>query len=469
LLFLVAIVAPWGARAASGSSSLVSGELARLEPWQRANAVIQLEPAGDASAALVADLGRVDSLWNEGRHDEALVELRWLEGSGAELGLAISWRRPLAAPKVHGVTVSPHADTSHYALDSHAGTGHLFVVAQDPEPSGVRWRVRISTDHGATWADTASYFGSAIPDSAAVVLGDYLYVAYVNSDASEARVRRCAVATGAMDSGFSYKTVLSTTGAFEEVAIVGNADWADDRLRVVAIEASGVLRYAWASQDGDPWTEEGTGVTDADHSLEACSNQSDAGSSVFLLAIYVTTSDGIDVWRRGTAGQGTTAVAAYAGSTLGVAAWNDHVAVAYMGGPSGSRKVYVRCSADGAASWLWTRWRPTEVDDPRPDATMRRGAGMALTYQDTASADHVLLLTHLPPGLGDMGLYFAYRCNDANLELGADSVVERLADGGWGVLTRSDVDGTLRFDLAPLLSGLGFDTGDTTGWSSATS
>jgi hypothetical protein len=465
-LTLLAAVTPWGARVASAGTLFPSDELAFLEPWQRANAVIELEPAGGGSAALVAELERVDELWNQGRHEQALARLRSAEGSGAELGLAISWRDPLPAPKLHGVTVSTHADTSHYALDSHAGTGHLFVVAKDPEPSGERWRVHTSTDHGATWTETASYLGTAIPDSNAVVLGDYLYVAYVNSAATEVRTRRCAVSTGAMDPGYSYKTALTTTGAFEEAAVVSNADWADTRLRLVAIEASGVLRYAWADEEGDPWTEADTGVTDADHSLAACANQDSAGSGNFVFAIYASSGGSVSVWRRGSAGQAADDLATYLGSTVSVAAWNDHVAVAYLGGSSASPKVYVRFSADGASSWPWSVWRLVEVDDPRPDVTLRKGAGMALTHQNPASIDRVLFLRHVALGGSSESFDHGYRCNEANLHLGAESVVERLPEGGWGVLTKSDADLTLRFDLAPLLSSVGFDTGDTTGWSS---
>ncbi len=68
-----------------------SAILAKLDEAQRRNALIELEPTTRPSATLALRSGNeVVALWNQGRHEQALLELERLECGGSEFVPAIT-------------------------------------------------------------------------------------------------------------------------------------------------------------------------------------------------------------------------------------------------------------------------------------------------------------------------------------------------------------------------------------------
>jgi hypothetical protein len=188
-------------------SRSASATLAALESGARPNAVIQLErinPASPVSSLPVA--AEIESWWNSGQHDRALLALEQLEAEGVRIVPAIGWREPVLSRQKLWYTDVRIGGTRTGAidviLDFDRVNGTVFAAVSWADG----WTLNISTDGGASWSETFEY-GTAAKIGMAVA-GDYAWVAYSLPGASnELRMRRFDVATGAADDPYFFETI----------------------------------------------------------------------------------------------------------------------------------------------------------------------------------------------------------------------------------------------------------------------
>ena len=83
----------------AGASDAVAPDVAdtlrRLEPAERDNARIELEPGSAFPADRLDELEIAAGLWNSGRYDESLQRLEALGVAGRHVAVGFSWREPL--------------------------------------------------------------------------------------------------------------------------------------------------------------------------------------------------------------------------------------------------------------------------------------------------------------------------------------------------------------------------------------
>jgi len=299
----------------SWSRVAVWERLAALSPSQRVNAVIELELGGGAGPADRLAASRIQGLWNEGLHDEAIAELHSFETAGGRTALGIAWKEPVApagelATAAGGgdVRIGTRTGGRLAALDFDTASGALFAVVGWGATTGGEawWTVNRSTNDGASWSETYSWYAGltgGLIDMSATVVGGYVYVGYVEGDvASEYRLRRCHASTGAVDATYGYKVVVDAGAlTIREVTVVSNARSGNNRVYCFAIQSDNAVRFFWAvASSGTAFTEASPAGASARTGLDASWNPGYA--TCYLHLCYAGTDDEIHVQRYSTGG-----------------------------------------------------------------------------------------------------------------------------------------------------------------------
>ncbi len=282
----------------------VTETLSRLEPAERNNARIEFEPGSAFPTDRLDELEGAAALWNSGRYAESLTKLDALGVAGRQVAVGISWRDPLAADttRLGAVQIGPRLTVSNPFLDFHPGSGNIFVVMESQNTTNYQWTVNLSTDNGATWAETWAWdFTEPLRDIGMAVLGDWVYVATSSDFApAQSRMRRFSTVDGSYDLTYQWHTVVIGGADVQEVEVISNgADPSyNNRLYHLAILADNTMVFHATDEDGGvgtiPWTLHTTGVTNAITSLDACWNE--RFESRYLFATYVGTDNGIYNW-----------------------------------------------------------------------------------------------------------------------------------------------------------------------------
>jgi hypothetical protein len=359
--------------------------LSEIEHAQRNDARIDIEALGDMTVKQSALCDQIEALWNCGKHDDAIRMLRGMDD--AALGMGVSWLKPRAM-KDRGMDAqigAPREDGDFCVLDYDPDTGNMFAVIRWAE----YWTVNISMDHGATWYETYSWNSTVgIIDVDAVTADDYLYVAYVAGNAqSEARIRRCAVATGAVDGGYGFHTAFTVTGEVVDIALESNADSYDNRIFYAAIADDHSLYWCYdVASDGTTFIDVSPAISNAASGLDMHWNE---GASIspkrFWFVSYIGTDNRIYILGRDennwhachdfdyTYHKNRTAISAY----------GDTVFVAHHHTESWGTGIRYRVSYDAGANWDFG-YITDPVNDSgdyfMPDITARGGAGSAVIY-----------------------------------------------------------------------------------------
>ena len=427
----------------SGVESITLTErLENFDGQQRANAVIELELSSNAREADLATAGEIESLWNAGNCQSAIELLRDLEIAGVEMGLGIAWKTPqLIGSRGTDVRVGgPRSEAQTLCLDFDGQTGNLFSAIRWGSTSGsAYWTMNISTDDGDTWGETYSWASSVgIIDVDATVVDDFVYVAYVSGGASvnEGRIRRCLVATGAIDSGYGFYTVVNAgTNTVEDVALASNADDFDNRVYYLAIQSNDVLRFFWdAADDGTTFTDGGSpAAANAEFGLDATwdYNGPNGTCSDFLYVSYSGNDGNIHVLGRDeTSWMGWT-VESGTGSfrTTAVSAYEDTIICAFEYPYTDGTGIRYRISYNCGDSWS-----PGTIAVPdgasifgyfEPDVDARDGDGTAIIYQaEAGELDPMYYRTRAgfaPGGWSDPALF-----SDYDVYTGSDTAISYL-------------------------------------------
>jgi hypothetical protein len=381
--------------------------LERLDLSERDNAQIQLEVAEDLPATMLGQVRTVEGLWNSGNFDAAIEALRGLEAEGLDVALGISWKIPVALDSLEWfdddvrITARKNAGENH--LDYDAQTGNLFAVVKRVGGDSPRWTANISQNGGRTWQETYTWSApNEIIDVSAAVVDQYLYIGYVGidafGDASTARIRRCFVSNGAVDTDYYYKVVFDKEVDIREIALATNADDWDNKVYYFAILSNYHLIFHHANQDGVTWYEINTGVTDAWQGLDATWNEGySSGSGYFLYASYIAwiveaaeVARPVMVARLKGTWEEIQVLSDYTGAQNGtsISAYQDTVICAYEYQYTEGMGIRYNISYNGGGSWSYGTLAapPSGSNYYNPDVTARGGSGTAIVYDDEAGA-----------------------------------------------------------------------------------
>ncbi len=281
--------------------------LENLSPADRANALISLELPARVSDEVQTLAHEVESLWNTGRYDAALQRARELARylDPTHIAVGIQWREPRRTSYRWGNDVVITQKDSVYSvrLALHEGTGHLFalVTYKDTVTERFIWTLNMSTDGGATWAETYlwSYTSQKIPIGLAT-MGDYVYIAYGGntSDPTTARLRRASAATGAIDAGFSWHEVFNFGVAINEIELWDNTTYLNNRLYYAGLLNNNELVFFWIEEDGLSYHQVSTGVTNASRGLSGTWNDGFfSGLDQYNFLSYINVNDSVHVLR----------------------------------------------------------------------------------------------------------------------------------------------------------------------------
>jgi hypothetical protein len=357
---------------------------------EKENALIQLEVPHDLPRPLLGQVREIEELWNTGEFDQAVARLRDLEERQDFPGIAagISWKVPImtSGPK-WGTDVQISSDVSKPFLDFEDGTGNLFAVLEHYPGPPSRWTTNISTDGGATWLQTYSWTGGVVHDVSAAVMDTFLYVAYVVRDAfgdfDVARIRRFFTSNGDVDAAYYYKVVFDKDILIRWIALTTDEDAYPDwgvQVYYLAILADGTLVYHFTN-DGLTWYEVATGITNAEHGLDACFQKEDW----FLWVSYVDSLENVNVARRWAAVGWESIALDVIGPGVGrtsVAAYENRIMVVYE---YPGFDIRYRVSYDGGEEWFWG-WIAYSADEPpflhEPHVAGRRGGGFAVVWNE---------------------------------------------------------------------------------------
>ncbi len=280
------------------------------------------------------------------------------------------------------------------SLDIHRDTGNLFAgLLFEFDSTSTMWSMNISIDGGASWRETYEWWAEyTINCISAAVLGDYCYVAYCRSSLQDqVNLRRFNVLDGTVadfNDSTSFVTVVAveTPETIQQVVLASNQDDADDRLHILALTSEGDLRHLWSDTLAVAWTEDTTGVHDAQESIDLCTNE---GYTTYpVLASYISPNDPTSekISLIGNSGGSwenlhSEVVSAW-GEMTALSAYRDTIVCACEDSVAGDMAVRTIWSYDGGSSWVTGDWLDeTTTIHESPNITARGGGGVGVVYR----------------------------------------------------------------------------------------
>ncbi len=370
----------------------------RLSPRQRLEALslgerlgswLEVELPGDATEEARRQAKRLGEVWNAGDHDAALALWEAVEDGGLapSIGFAPPPPPPPAYLQGRGADVrlgGSQTGCQRYTLDYHAGNGNIFaVIGWDTS-----WTLNISTNDGATWSESFAWSGSDLLDLDLVVVGDWVYVLYVDGGyADELRLRRCHASDGTVDADYGFKVIYDASpNGVTDVAIASNADDANSNVYCFARVGNNTIRYLWASSSGETFYDASPSLANAAGGIDAHWN--DNFDTYFLFLSYTGTDENVHIWRRSSGtGWEECYSASFSGYNLRTAlsVYDETVFCAFehLYSEDYGIRSYINYTA-GDGSWYYNT-----VAEPLPgeawyalaDTSCRGGGGIALVYQ----------------------------------------------------------------------------------------
>ena len=303
---------------------------------------------------------------------------------------------PTASGGPPGVAVNPGEGTLGTVLDFHEVSGNLFVVVFMYEDLAEGYSVYMSDDGGATWARTGGLTG--VDDMLgvdAVVVGEELYVVYVVKEASGEKTviaSRFSAFTGALDPIYSPTQVVQIDqDSFVQIALVSNADDADNRLHLLVADDSD-LRWFYSPHDSPggsgAWTEIATGIHDFINYLDATWNDDFTTYKVFASYVNDTGNLAIVRWFPGAFDTRVLDAQTYWPTGTSISAYADTVVCTFGRGDDEYALRY-RISRNEGDNWTWGEVHPGNswANFDSASVTLRGGDGIAIGYARDSGVD----------------------------------------------------------------------------------
>ncbi len=418
--------------------------LGAIAPGDRDAASIEIEPlARDAARDLPTALEIAD-LWNSGRHAGAIAALRQFEEAGARVAVGVSWveGRAPSGLRAGGPDVrigAPRDNASWVDVDYDAQTGNLFsVVGWGGTTGTVYWTNNISPDHGSTWTQTYEWYTSVglIKVDAAVV-GDWLYVGYVNGeDLSAVRLRRCYVTTGAVDNAYGWIVALDAGAqTFDDMALATNADDFDNRVYCFGAQDDGVLRFAWATSTGTSFTTVATPASvHVAYGLSACWASGRACGD-FLYISYLGTDGNIHVlsWDDPVWTDVIVEYGVGSNRNTSISVYETNVICAFEYSMTHGTGIRYEISYDCGSGWNYADLAEpdgvTAFSFGRPCVDARNGLGTAIVYWgEEGEPDHMYYRSRTAYAPGQWAAPSSF--SDHDVLTGTDTAMNPLSPAG---------------------------------------
>ncbi len=371
--------------------------LVKMTAAERSNSQIELILEKNASQAALQKAADIQSLWNNGRFQEALVKFPELENltNIDEMAIGNAWRNPV--PTESGsqwgtdVRIGNRDSVLVSVLDIHRATGNLFaVLLVQGDGATSRWDVYLSTDGGNTWSETYDWIaGYQINDISASIVANHCFVAYTRgSTQDQANLRRLRATDGQVEdfsNGEPFITLFTTTAPEEikEVSLCSNQDYYNDRLYYAALTSTGSLRYFWDDPQAISWAEVATAVTAADRGLDISANEN--FSTHFGWISYIDQANNVKIAGIDNSANYTNFQTYPVGTSTeltSISAYNDTVTCFFdYHGANLHCRYLVRYGQDNGGSWLWGFVDDTTTTQESPSVTARGGAGVGVAYR----------------------------------------------------------------------------------------
>jgi len=367
--------------------------LERLSKEERLNSLIALDLPKDASQAALQMASRIENAWNSANFEEALALFRPLANltNIEEVAISNSWRTPIPTDDLSSwgtdVRIGNRDSILVTSFDIHRASGNLFAILLYQSGSTYYWSVNFSTNGGATWTETYEWWASyEIRMVSASVLTDYCYVGYIGTSYQEdARLRRFHASNGnvaAFPNGAEWISAFGTLSPMEEIMLVSNQDFYDNRLYYLSLLETGEVGYFWDDPACTSWLEIPTGIGDADRGLDATCNEGYA--DYFLCLSYINFGDTLKIYGKSSTWDRLSTYATNSASTdfTDIGAYRDTMTCAfdYYNGTNLQCRYLV--SYNGGPTWYWGN----VGDDPSttaesPGLAARAGGGVGIVYR----------------------------------------------------------------------------------------
>ncbi len=366
--------------------------LENMTQGERENSEIELILEENISSQSLQMLNTIENLWNSGRFEDALLLFPELEKLTDidEMAIGNTWRIPVVTeyqPDWFGdVRIGNRDSIYQNEFDIHLASGNLFAILLYEQGSGTQWSVNLSTNGGASW--TEAYTWSVAYDIGGIapaVVEDHCYVGYIGSSGSTtARLRRFKysdASSDTFDNGASNLVVYTASSAINEISLVSNQDYYNNRLYYYMLVSDGNLRYFWASDVAVSWNTVSTGITNAAEGLDACCNEGYA--DYFTLFSYYNTSNQIRIFGN----DGSSINSLYSSSAgtgndfTAIGAYHDTILCAYDYYVSPDRYIRYVTSYNGGTNFYWGTFGSITTTQESPDLTCRNGGGEGVIFR----------------------------------------------------------------------------------------
>ncbi len=361
----------------------------------RQNSLISLDLGKEASNEAIELSHKIESLWNSGQFQEALSLFPELEEiyNIKELAIGNSWRVPVPTREqiFWGDDVRIGNKDSIYAtsFDLDRSSGNFFVALLYTEGNLYNWALNLSTDNGASWLETYTWFANyELRSISTQVLGDFCYVFFGRGDnQTQALLYRFRAGDGGQANfgdGNFYHAIFTNAypDSIREVALVSNQDTDNNRLYCAAIIADGSIKSYWSDTAALDWHELPSTIDNAGRGLDLAYNE--GYDSLYLWGTYIDNDDNLQIISFASPGSQWNAKYTYPigsnGKYSDVGAYNDTITCAFE--YTGSRN-YIKylVSYNGGGTWSDGAFDDTTVTSESPALTARGGEGVAVTYR----------------------------------------------------------------------------------------
>ena len=449
-----------------------------LDDAQRNNALIDLETPDITDHAASLRVEQVESLWNKGRQTEALAVLEDLEGKGITPAAGIAWKEPVPSrsPEWYDDVAIGGGRTGfeRAAIGYDSASGNIFVLIQ----WAAGWSMNISTDMGASFSET--YFWSVHALADMTVVGDHAWVGYAGdgTHSGSVRMRRFHVADGAEDMAYGWVEVDDIDpDTVLDLIVESNAPDINNRIYVVYTDDwDGEIKIWYDDLSGTSFSLVPTGISYAWYGLDFAWNPySDSPTDGNFWISFIDSTPEVQVHTNFnsvfffneasqpfTGTQRVTGLSAHAGKVYCVYEKDNG---------SGQNGVAYLSTANTGEVWTTSDVfvpNPGGSSALRPNVTVRSGAIPAVVFTtDEIAADFVRHTRREAMSYGSWDAPIAFNNHDAALL--TPNEIEWLdvpCVRSHGMVYGDDA-GVPYFDLMTprCLFSDGFESGDTSGWS----
>jgi hypothetical protein len=424
----------------------VAEVLAAMSWAEKANARLQF--VVDTPEAREAE-----ALWSSGDWDRALALIRMLEPEE----YAVAWREPVPVPESDwgtDVLVSARDSVVEVELDVHRGTGNLFcVIRYLGDGVNTSWAVNMSTDRGATWAETFRWgAGYEFGNLGAVCQGDYVYIGFPRGfDLRQAFLYRCRASDGQQEDfpggreWLMLDSLLGPTG-ITEVEIWSNADsvGGDNQLYYAFLHTGAVMRAWWIDMESLVPTQYLTEISDIDRGLDLTWNQPPALHYLLFsgigpgneIRLYGAPADGNpmldilfnDFWPSN-------------GDYTGVSGWHDTIVICLDGESARRQAQFLFNFEGGAGHWYWGAFGDTAgTTTHSADVCGRLGDGQGAAFWQSPQEEWGISYTWRSYG-GPWSPHVRIQDPDVNTYATVVPDIRHIGPSAWGVVFTEDTAG----------------------------